>query len=288
MAIDTAGDHTVLTPPVRTSNHPSNNVQTRPRKITTPAVELEFNNGFVTALLDSQAQKSYTTPSIAHKFGIVKHGPTPAVRLADGHTAHTTGTATFTANIADLKVTFTAVILDNLYCDVLLGHDFLTEQEVSWDYAACTIHLGAKRRTTACWKASAPHATPNADLSILDIAGDPHTRKLFTRTIGKYSVVFNDTVGRTKLIEHNIVLKDPSPIAQKPYPYPLHKQTAIDEMVGELESQGLIEPSTSPWSAPVVLAKKKDGSFRLRVDYRRLNEVNHLRRAPYAQSKRND
>jgi hypothetical protein len=98
--------------------------QTCPNKIPTPAVELEFTSGFVTAFLDSQAQKSYVSPIIARKFGTIINGQASLVRTADGHTTSTSGTAAFETKIGDLHISFSATIMDDLYCDVLLGHDF--------------------------------------------------------------------------------------------------------------------------------------------------------------------
>ncbi|KAL4122002.1 hypothetical protein QTP88_014416 [Uroleucon formosanum] len=184
--------------------------------------------------------------------------------MADGHTATTSGTTSFEARIGALDIKFEATILDNLYFDALLGHDFLVNNEVSWDYAAYTIHMGRQICTSTCWKGKSQPPATSSDLSQLEFGNDTETRAKLTEILNKYAVVFNDKVGRTKLIEHEILLKDPCP---------QQKQAAIDDMVRDMETQGLVEPSISPWAAPVVLAKKKDGTFRLCVDYRWLNDV---------------
>ena len=62
------------------------------------------------------------------------------------------------------------------------------------------------------------------------------------------------------------------PISSRPYVYSL-KKNLIQEEVSKLLSLDLIEPSKAPWSAPVVLVKKKDGSVRFCVDYRKLNAI---------------
>lgn len=243
-------------------------------KIPTPSIELEFETGFVTALLDSQAQKSYVRPEISLKFGKVVNGPISSVRMADGHTQNISGHATFVAQIADLSIPFKAAILDNLYCDILLGHDFLVENEVSWDYSACTIYMGTSKRTSVCWTVNKPpQGLGNFDFSEIQISSDPIIHNRLKDILLKYSEVFSGKIGRTKLIDHEIRLKTTTPIALNPYPYPTEKQNIINDMIRDMEEQGLVEPSTSPWAAPIVLAKKKDGSFRLCIDYRRLNEV---------------
>lgn len=79
-------------------------------------------------------------------------------------------------------------------------------------------------------------------------------------------------VGRTKIGSHKIKLKDETPIKEAPRRIPLFKRGVLEEEIQKLEEKGLIEKSTSPWSAQTVLVKKKDGSCRMCVDCRRLNE----------------
>jgi hypothetical protein len=64
-----------------------------------------------------------------------------------------------------------------------------------------------------------------------------------------------------------------SPIAKRPYRMVASELTKLKKQLEELQRIGFIRPSSSPWGAPVLFVKKKDGSMRLCVDYRALNEV---------------
>ena len=79
-------------------------------------------------------------------------------------------------------------------------------------------------------------------------------------------------VGRTTLGTHKIKLMDETPIKDPPRRVPLFKRDILEKEVNRLEKYGFIERSDSPWSAQTVLVKKKDGSWRMCVDYRKLND----------------
>jgi hypothetical protein len=63
------------------------------------------------------------------------------------------------------------------------------------------------------------------------------------------------------------------PIRQPIRRLPFGKREIEKEKVNKMLTMGVIEPSSSPWSSLVVLVKKKDGSTRFCVDYRKLNDV---------------
>ena len=83
----------------------------------------------------------------------------------------------------------------------------------------------------------------------------------------------NGKLGRTNLIKHKINTGDHRPIRQHPRRVPLHLQEEAKGQVKKMLQEGVIEPSSSPWSAPVVLVRKKDGTYRYCIDYRMLNKV---------------
>ena len=80
-------------------------------------------------------------------------------------------------------------------------------------------------------------------------------------------------IGRTSVTEHKIETGDSRPVKVPPRRIPIHKHHEVEETVQQLRDQGLIEPSGSPWSSALVMVRKKDGSLRCCVDYRRLNAV---------------
>ena len=102
-------------------------------------------------------------------------------------------------------------------------------------------------------------------------------REQLRNILNKYQDVFSTSstdVGRTTLVQHSIPIKaDTAPIKQRPRRLGPEKEKEVNDQVAQLERDGLIEPSHSAWSSPVVMVRKKDGSWRFCVDYRRLNDV---------------
>ncbi|GFX74184.1 hypothetical protein TNCV_2912171 [Trichonephila clavipes] len=80
-------------------------------------------------------------------------------------------------------------------------------------------------------------------------------------------------IGHTTVTQHRIDTADHPPIKQHPRRLPFAKQEEVGTLLREMQENDIIEPSSSPWASPIVLVRKKDGSTRFCVDYRKLNDV---------------
>ena len=96
------------------------------------------------------------------------------------------------------------------------------------------------------------------------------------RLINKYADLFavsDKDMCRTSLAKRKINTGVQTPIKQQPRRLPFRMQDEVKEHVSDMLQRGIIKPSHSPWSSAIVLVRKKDGSTRFCVDYRRLNSV---------------
>ncbi|GJZ74601.1 putative reverse transcriptase domain-containing protein [Tanacetum coccineum] len=71
-----------------------------------------------------------------------------------------------------------------------------------------------------------------------------------------------------------------APVARAPYRLAPSELKELSDQLKELSEKGFIRPSSSPWGAPVLFVKKKDGSFRMCIDYRELNKLTVKNRYP--------
>ena len=90
--------------------------------------------------------------------------------------------------------------------------------------------------------------------------------------LNKFADVFQAKPGRTTLVEHHIRTPEAKPRQLPPYRVPEAHKAEVKKEIEEMLADRIIEPSASEWSSPMVLVKKKDGSLRLCVDYRKLNQ----------------
>ncbi|KAM7310057.1 uncharacterized protein ISCGN_007017 [Ixodes scapularis] len=85
--------------------------------------------------------------------------------------------------------------------------------------------------------------------------------------------IFSNLPGRPSLLTCDLQLTTSRPIHVKQYPQPLSVQETVEQEITEMLELDVIERCTSSYNAPVLMVKKKDGSSRFCIDYRRLNDV---------------
>lgn len=81
--------------------------------------------------------------------------------------------------------------------------------------------------------------------------------------------------GRTNTVLHQIPTGESPPIRERFCPITPMLYKELQTLLADMLEDGVVYESTSPWAALVVLMKKKDGTWRFCVDYRKCNSVTH-------------
>jgi hypothetical protein len=108
----------------------------------------------------------------------------------------------------------------------------------------------------------------------------------FVNLLKEYSFLFQtdeDTLPVTELEEFVVETENEHPISSHPYRTPLALRDEMKKILESFVDQGIIEKCNSPYNSPCLLVKKKNGKFRLVIDYRRLNSITKQQHHPIQQ-----
>jgi hypothetical protein len=226
-----------------------------------------------TILFDSGASHSFISSSFVAKHSLpvatMKHTMLVSSPGSEMRTKHICPTVSITIRGVDFPSNL--ILLDSKGIDIILGMDWLSKYDVVIQCARKAVKRTKKDGTSIEFVAMVqpgPGSKLNQTKAIAleDI-----------RVVQDYPDVFPEELPGMppdRDIEFLIeLLPGTPPISKRPYRMPINELVELKKQIVELQAKGFIRPSSSPWGAPVLFVEKKDGTQRMCVDYRSLNEV---------------
>jgi hypothetical protein len=248
----------------------------------------------VTVLIDGGSTHNFIDQALVSRFGLpVTQGKQLQVMVANREKIECAGQCqALTLIIQGHPVTTDYYILPVAACQLVLGVQWLaTLGPVKTDYKQLTMNfnIAGISHTFQGLGRNDIEALTNKELNGLQGLGlffqiipsnsncEPQSYPPeISQLLAQFSQVFENptSLPPQRSHDHHIPLLPTSgPVTVRPYRYPYYQKTEIEKMVKELLQSGLIRPSHSPFSSPVLLVKKADGAWRFCVDYRALNDI---------------
>ena len=169
------------------------------------------------------------------------------------------------------------VLRPNTRIGVLRGVDGLEDgsNNLQFHVSVNEIHVNINT-TVASHDISKTSDTYTVPIDLSEFDGSEEQLTQTKRLIQKHKDIFakhDFDLGDTDTVKHNIKTNQTEPVSQTFRRIPPNQYNEVKKHIQQLIDHGIIVESCSPYSAPIVLARKKDGSLRMCVDYRHLNSV---------------
>ncbi|KAL0554397.1 hypothetical protein IC582_008317 [Cucumis melo] len=186
--------------------------------------------------------------------------------------------------IAGHVIEVTLLVLDMLDFDVILGMDWLAANHASIDCSCKEVTFNPPSRASFKFKGEGSRSLPQGILASVVDTREADVSLSSELVVRDYPDVFPEELPGLpphREVEFAIELEPGTvPISRAPYRMAPAELKELKVQLQELLDKGFIRPSVSPWGAPVLFVKKKDGSMRLCIDYRELNKVTVKNRYP--------
>ena len=262
-----------------------------------PLYTMVCNGKKVDVLLDSGASCSYVSPSLASGCPVYTVSDRE-VETAGGHKFPINRAVTLSINAAGLIHDVFAYVLDTKF-DLILGRDWIKRMKPvpNWDQDMWVINYNHQQYTLRpkfnrlvrdltylISHRQMNRLTKNNQVqdlfvcysSMLPQGMEQSQHDKLQQFRQEYPEVFQDNLPGLpphRDIHHIIDTGDAEPINRPPYKMSPLELDELRKQLDELLALGFIQPSMSPWGAPVLFVRKKNGEMRLCVDYRALNQV---------------
>jgi hypothetical protein len=247
----------------------------------------------VVILIDSGSTHNFMDAALIHKLQLlVNKASVVRVQVANGEVIVSEGKCDgVKVTVQEQSFTFDSYVIVLAGCDIVLGIQWLvTLGPILWNFKDLTMEFTLGQQHCLLQGLAAARLWEESDLSIsqtvsnkgllLQLLENVETSVIpmedtdFTELLKLFEDVFAEPQGLppSRSHDHAIILKnDAKPVCVRPYRYPYFQKEEIEKIVRELLDSGVIIPSQSPFSSPVLLVRKADGSWRMCMDYRALN-----------------
>ncbi|KAL5777367.1 hypothetical protein ACOSP7_010293 [Xanthoceras sorbifolium] len=254
----------------------------------------KLGNKDITILIDGGSTHNFLDQSVVTRFGLlVERDQTFQVMVVNRERINCAGRCKGVPLLIQghaIQVDF--FILPVAACQAVLGVQWLeTLGPIETDYKKLTMsfHYDGKVQTLHGLSRQPLEALSDKELMHLEGIGYflqivPETHQVTTiglshdlnQLLTEFQQVFESPIELPprRTHDHRIPLQpNQQPISVRPYRYPHFQKSEIEKMVKEFLDSGLIRPSNSHFSSPVLLVKKSDGSWHFCIDYRALNSI---------------